>query len=104
MGPGGEDYLVAERGGRVHGYAALRSDELTAAFVRPGAQGQGVGRALVRAAAARARRKGVRLLRVLAARPAAGFYAALGFRGTARARVPLPGGLALAAFRMRLEV
>ena len=104
MGPGGEVYLVAARAGRLVGYAALRADELTAAFVRPRAQGAGIGRALVAAAAALAGRSGVRRLRVLAARPAVGFYAALGFRGTAAARVPLPGGVALEAVRMRLAL
>jgi len=102
MGPGGETYLVAARAGRVLGYAALRGGELTAVFVRPRAQGAGIGRALVRAAAARARRAGARSLRVLAARAAVDFYAALGFRGRARERVPLPGGLALDSVRMRL--
>ena len=102
MGPGGETYLVAERGGRILGYSALRDGELTAVFVRPRAQGAGVGGALVRAAAFRARRAGARALRVLAARAAVGFYAALGFRGRAGARVPLPGGRALDAVRMRL--
>jgi GNAT superfamily N-acetyltransferase len=113
MGVGGETYLLATgageaRGarragqpGRVLGYAALRGGELTAVFVRPRAQGQGVGRALVRAAAIAARRDGHRALRVLAARAAVRFYAALGFRGAARARAPLPGGLSLVAVRMR---
>jgi GNAT superfamily N-acetyltransferase len=104
MGPGGEVYLVAARAGRVLGYAALRDDELTAVFVRPRAQGAGVGRTLVRAAAARARRAGARSLRVLAARAAVDFYAALGFRGAARTRVPLPGRVALDSVRMRLEL
>lgn len=102
MGPGGEVYLVAERAGRLVGYAALRGDELTAAFVRPRAQGAGVGRALVVAVAARARRRGARRLRVLAARPAVSFYVALGFRGRAHVRVPLPGGVTLDSIRMRL--
>jgi len=104
MGPGGESYLLAERGGRVQGYAALRGRELTAAFVRPAAQGRGVGRALVAAAARAARRAGQRELRVLAAREAAGFYASIGFYSCGRARLPLPGGLELAAVRMRLRL
>jgi putative acetyltransferase len=101
MGPGAETYLVAEEAGRLLGYAAIRGGELTAAFVRPRAQGAGVGRALVQAAARRARRGGARALHVLAARSAEGFYAALGFRRIAPARAPLPGGVALAAVRMR---
>src|SRR5512138_3070476 len=101
MGPGGESYLLAVRGGRLLGYAARRGAELTAAFVRPGAQGKGVGRALVRAAATAAAREGHRSLHVLAARAAADFYAALGFHAGARVRAPLPGDLSLDAVRMR---
>ncbi len=101
MGPGGESYLVAERGRRILGYAARRGGEVTAVFVRPGVQRQGVGRALVEAIRASAGRDGHRSLRVLAARAAVGFYAALGFRAVARTRAPLPGGLSLAAVRMR---
>jgi putative acetyltransferase len=101
MGPGGESYLVAERAGRILGYAARRGEELTAAFVRPRAQGQGIGRALVEEACASAGLDGHRGVRVLAARAAAGFYAALAFRAGARTRAPLPDGLSLAAVRMR---
>jgi len=104
MGPGGESYLVAVRGSRMLGFAALRERELTAVFVRPGAQGRGIGRTLVAALAGRARRAGKAELRVLAARSAAGFYALLGFRPAGQARVPLPGGLALAGVRMRLPL
>lgn len=101
MTVGGERYLVAERGGRVIGYAARRGAELTAAFVRPSSAGRGVGAALVAAVARQARREGARALRVLAARPAVGFYARLGFRPGRAARAPLPGGLALPARWMR---
>jgi GNAT superfamily N-acetyltransferase len=101
MGPGGEAYLVAERGRRILGYAARRGGELTAVFVRPRAQGQGVGRALVRAACSSGARDGHESIRVLAARAAAGFYVAVGFRAGSRTRVPLPDGLSLAAVRMR---
>ncbi|MFY3744960.1 GNAT family N-acetyltransferase [Anaeromyxobacter sp. Red801] len=101
MSAGGERYLVAERGGRVAGYAAWRGAELTAVFVRPSAAGRGVGAALVAAVERRARRAGVPALRVLAAGPAIGFYARLGFRPGRAARAPLPGGLALPARWMR---
>ncbi len=104
MGPGGEGYLVAERQGRIVGYAARRGGELTAAFVRPREQGRGVGRALVEAVCRAAAGEGRRTVHVLAARAAAGFYAAIGFRGSSRVRVPLPGGLSLAARRMALPL
>ncbi len=104
MGPGGERYLVAERSGRILGYAARRGGELTAVFVRPGAQGHGLGRALAAAVCADAAREGRRTVYVLAARASAGFYAALGFHAGARTRVPLPGGVSLAAVRMRFAL
>lgn len=104
MGPGGERYLVALRGGRQLGFAALRAGELTAVFVRPSAQGSGVGRALLRAAARAARREGRGELLVLAALAAVPFYARLGFRAGARLQVPLPGGPRLSARRMRLAL
>jgi GNAT superfamily N-acetyltransferase len=104
MGPGDERYLVAERAGRVVGYAALRGPELTAVFVRPREQGRGTGRALVEAAAARARAARVRALTVVAARPAVAFYARLGFRGRRPIRVPLPGDVLLPGIRMALQL
>lgn len=122
-GPGGERYLLAERAGRVIGYAAYlpaaparvprrpgapararREAELTAVFVLPAAGGQGIGRALVAAVALRARRSGAAALVVLAARPAIGFYARLGFSPGLPARSPLPGGVRLPARRMRLRL
>ena len=62
---------------------------------------QMLGRLAARADAWRARRAGVPALRVLAAGPAIGFYARLGFRPGRAARAPLPGGLALPARWMR---
>jgi GNAT superfamily N-acetyltransferase len=118
MGPGGERYLVAERGGRIVGYAAYRgasaerpalaaarrapvAAELTAVFVHPSAGRAGLGRRLVRAAEARARRVGARSLRILAARPAIGFYETLGYARVRDALAPLPGGVRLPAAWMR---
>ena len=104
MGPGGERYLLARRGGRALGFAAWRGEELTALFVRPRAQRRGVGRALVRAVALAARREGRRRLRVQAARGAVPFYRSVGFLRLGPSRVPLPGGPALAVERMRMEL
>jgi putative acetyltransferase len=97
MTAGGETYLVAERGGRVEGYAALRKGEVTAAFVRPGAAGRGIGLALLRAVERLARRRGVRALVARASLGAVGFYERAGFRRAGDARVPLPGGALLRA-------
>lgn len=121
MGPGGERYLVAERGGRVVGYAAYRTldaaaapagrarraareAELTAVFVVPASAGEGVGRGLVGAVESRARRMGARAVVVLAARSAVGFYAALGYTRGPPTSSPLPGGIRLPAARMRRRV
>jgi GNAT superfamily N-acetyltransferase len=101
MTAGGERYLVAERAGRVLGYAALRGDELTAVFVRPSAARRGVGAALVRRVEGLAVQGGAAALAVDAARPAVPFYRALGFAAGQPRAIPLPGGLSLPAVRMR---
>jgi len=103
-GAGGETYLLALRGGRVAGYAALRGRELTAMFVHPRHAGHGLGTELVRRMAGLARKRGARTLDVLAAAGAEGFYARAGFRAQRTARVPLPGGRSLAARRMSLAL
>jgi putative acetyltransferase len=100
MTAGGETYLVAERDRRVVGYAALAEGEVTAVFVHPSAARAGIGRALLARVEREARRTGALRLHVLAARSAVEFYAAAGYAGARSARVPLPGGDALAAFRM----
>ncbi len=100
MGPGGEAYLVAVRAGRLLGYAAFRGREVTALFVRPSAAGRGLGARLLEAVEKAAARGGARRLTLLAARAAAPFYAARGWRPLGAARSPLPGGLALPAVRM----
>lgn len=99
MTAGGETVLVAERAGRIAGYAGLRGAELTALFVRPSAARARVASALLARVEALARRRGVRRLRVDAALSGVLFYAARGFSGARRVRVPLPGG-ALQAVRM----
>jgi GNAT superfamily N-acetyltransferase len=99
MTAGGETVLVAERGGALVGYAALRGAELTALFVRPSAARRGVASALLARVEALARRRGVARLRVDAARSGVVFYRARGFTGSRAVRVPLPGG-ALAALRL----
>jgi putative acetyltransferase len=97
MTAGGETYLVAERRGRIEGYAALRRGEVTAVFVRPAAAGRGTGLALLRAVERLARRRGARALFARAALGAVGFYERAGFRRAGTARVPLFGGARLEA-------
>ena len=101
-GAGGETYLLALRGGRVAGYAALRGGELSALFVHPRHAGRGLGTALVGRAARLARRRGKTALTVGAAAGAEGFYVRIGFSAGRRVRVPLPGGQTLPARRMSL--
>jgi GNAT superfamily N-acetyltransferase len=101
MTAGGEEYVVAERSGRVVAYAARRDREITAAFVAPAHARHGLASALVGRLERHAWRAGARSLFVRAAPGAIPFYAALGYRGTRRVRVPLPGGEALPAVQMR---
>jgi GNAT superfamily N-acetyltransferase len=97
MTAGGERYVVAERAGRVVGYAAARGPELTALFVAPRASRSGVGAALLARIERDAIARRVTVLRTDAARSAWAFYAAHGFRLGRAIRVPLPGGGALDA-------
>ncbi len=101
MTAGGEACVVAERSGRVVGYAARRGREVTAVFVTPGRARQGLGTALLSRVERDAARAGARSLFVRAALGAVPFYAAAGYRGARRVRVPLPGGAAIAAVSMR---
>jgi putative acetyltransferase len=96
MTAGGETLLVAERRGRLVGYAGLRGAEVTALFVRPAAARRGVASALLARVEALARRRGVGVLRVDAARSGVAFYQARGFSGGRPVRVPLPGGTLVA--------
>jgi len=86
------DLLVAERGGRVVGYALAHRmlvlyaggtvTELQELMVDPAHRGHGVGRALVAAVVDRARQAGSREVTV-PTRRARDYYAALGFTETA---------------------
>jgi putative acetyltransferase len=100
MTGGGEEYVVAEEGGRVVGYAARRGREITAVFVRPSRARAGIGARLLAAVERRAIRGGARAAFVRAAPGAVPFYAARGYRGARPVRVPLPGGASLPARRM----
>lgn len=76
------EVAVAEEAGAVVGFIALLEERVGGLFVDPARHGQGVGRALVEAAA---RRKGALTVEVYAANAAArGFYARLGFVETGR--------------------
>jgi GNAT superfamily N-acetyltransferase len=100
MSAGGEAIFLAERGGRILGYAGLRRAEVTALFVRPSAARRGIASALLGRVEREARRRGVRRVHVLAARSGEAFYRARGYTGQRAARVPLPGGETLPAVRL----
>jgi putative acetyltransferase len=104
MGPGGETVFVAERAGRLLGYAALRGGEVTALFVRPAAARRGLGSRLLARVEREARRRGRSTLTVRASRNAALFYRARGYSGARAIRVPLPGGAAIAARRLARRI
>ncbi len=101
MTAGGEVYVVAEERGRVLGYAARHGREVTAVFVAPSRARTGIGAALLARVERGALRAGARTVFVRAALGAVPFYAARGYRGTRRVRVPLPGGETLVATAMR---
>ncbi|HEX9243203.1 MAG TPA: GNAT family N-acetyltransferase [Anaeromyxobacter sp.] len=103
MTAGGETVLVAERRGRIVGYAGLRGAEVTSLFVHAAAARGGVATALLARIEALARRRGERRLVVDAARSGVALYRARGFTGSRAVRVPLPGS-ALEAVRMNKRV
>lgn len=104
MTVGGEICFVARARARVVGYASLRGHELTAVFVHPAASRRGVGTALLRRVEREASRRGVSTLHVKAALAALHFYRAMGFVGGRAVRVPLPGGVSLAARALRKQL
>jgi ribosomal protein S18 acetylase RimI-like enzyme len=71
------DVWIAELDGRVAGFVAASTDEITWAYVDPGLRRRGVGRALVEHVLARA--EGSIELDVLDGNAARAFYEALGF-------------------------
>ena len=72
------DVFVAERAGRLAGFAVLVGGELDGLFVEPDLWRQGIGAALVEEAAHAARRRGLSLT-VVAGPTARPFYEACGF-------------------------
>lgn len=75
----GDQFLVAEIGGAVAGYASWAEGELVSAFVVPPAQGRGVGSLLVDACSLDARTAGQPILRVRATLNAIDFFRSFGF-------------------------
>jgi GNAT superfamily N-acetyltransferase len=96
---------VAERGRKVLGFAALvpggraGAAELDGLFVEPGSWRGGIGRLLVEDAARLARRRGYRVIDVIANPNALAFYEHVGFAGRRTVRTRFGPGI-----RMSLSV
>lgn len=71
---------VAEKGGRVVGFASFLGEELRALFVHPRDAGRGVGSALLAVVERQAARRSLRAIFCLASLNALSFYRARGFR------------------------
>ena len=88
---------VAEQGGELLGFAAVRPDaeppELEALFVEPRAMGTGVGRALLARARAAAAAAGIAELVIDSDPQAEGFYLRAGARRDGESRSPSTGRL-----------
>jgi GNAT superfamily N-acetyltransferase len=96
----GGHVFVAEREGTILGFAAVlpRDDgnaELDALFVEPEHWRGGIGRLLVDHCAQVARRRGARILHVVANRHAEGFYLACGFSVTGTMATRFSAGLSM---------
>lgn len=71
--------VVYESKGRLLGVGSLDGHEIKRVYVRPGTQGQGVGRALLRALEAEGQRRGSVELQLDASPSAVRFYQQLGY-------------------------
>ena len=76
---GGERFFVAETDGRIVGFASWQDNELLSLFVRPDAQGCGVGSLLLDACLRDAAAEGAGITCLKAAAGADQFYARRGF-------------------------
>ena len=98
-----ETMFVAERAGRIIGFAAVRRDEITALFVHPQA-GRGAGTRLLGVLEETARARGIRRLSVSASLNAEGFYRRRGYRRVALSTVKLARGVTLDAVEMEKDL
>jgi GNAT superfamily N-acetyltransferase len=73
------EIYVFERTGRLCGTISLEDDRVYSFFVAPDRQGTGIGKALLKHIEKRARKRGVRTLRVASSLTAVSFYEKMGF-------------------------
>jgi ribosomal protein S18 acetylase RimI-like enzyme len=98
--------FVAEESGQVVGFGDLdpASGEVTAIYVLPEAQGRGIGGALLAEAENRARRAGLREIRLVSSVNAVGFYERHGFVSSGRSLHTLRSGGVLESEKMHKEL
>lgn len=99
LGCGGWSAEQPGTGGREEGVAHVRHFAVLAE-----ALGQGAGKALFRRCAHDASILGFRAFEVYSTLNAEGFYAAMGFEGIEQMNIPMPGGVAAPAIRMRRTI
>ncbi len=93
----GREFLVAEEGEQILGFAVLdlKDSLINATYVSPNAVGRGIGRSLVQAMEGVARQGGVRQLQLSSTLNAVPFYKRLGFTPVKTACNRLPTGVEL---------
>ena len=99
-----EEFLVAERDGRVVGFASLLGGEVRSLYVHPGEAGRGTGTALLERVEELASAHGYTTIRLHASLNALRFYQARGWREGTHVALRLPDGQPLPAVRMDKEI
>lgn len=75
----GEQFFVAEVGGRVVGFAVLFGDEVKAIYLHPDHAGRGIGRKLLDVVEAEARSLGIAEMKLTSTLTSVGFYESCGY-------------------------
>lgn len=96
--------LVGLQDDTIVGTGSLLMGEVKRVFVDPPHQGQGIGRAIMEALIAEARRTGLGMLSLDSSLVSRGMYEHLGFRFVRDGRHDLGNGLTLDYFLMTLEI
>lgn len=91
----GEVFFVAEVAAHIVGFSVLFRDEVKAVYVHPEHAGQRMGRQLLEAVEAEARRAGVTDLRLTSTLTSVGFYESCGYTKGDLHQHPVAGGVKL---------